>query len=211
MGVPTAYGRYSALCSSGQVGSTVGVIHHSTPLTAAGRPAFGRSCGLRVGSCPPFNAAYGRYSAHCSGGQPGPGERSQGCPTCNGHVQPCRYRILHMRPWQVKATSASYQKWILGPRLVVLTAIVLASATAQADGGIPEYSILPLPTLGGTVGNAQAINNSNQIVGMAEDEMGRLRPARWDVNEGGAASVTDLGSLGSGSSMANDINARSAE
>lgn len=73
----------------------------------------------------------------------------------------------------------------------------LGSQAFFYDGSSIEY----LPTLGGTLTGAAAINNVGQIVGMSKTATGATHPFLYN-----GSSLTDLGTLGGDFAYATDIN-----
>lgn len=85
-----------------------------------------------------------------------------------------------------------------------------ATAGAQANRQLPYVwrngAATLLPLLNGAIqGQATAINNRDEIVGIAFDSAGRGRAVQWK-NTGGAYQAIDLGTLGWEISGARDIN-----
>jgi probable HAF family extracellular repeat protein len=82
-----------------------------------------------------------------------------------------------------------------------LKRLVAMAIAALLFGCQSAYVIKPLPTLGGTAGNAADINRSDVIAGWSETETGETHAVLW--REG---TVTDLGTLGGANSWASGIN-----
>ncbi len=90
-------------------------------------------------------------------------------------------------------TNYSIPRW--------LALLALAGLGLQISALAQSYSILDLGTLGGNYSEARGINNSGQVVGLANTADGNGHAFLYS---GGV--MTDLGALGGGSSYANGIN-----
>ncbi len=81
--------------------------------------------------------------------------------------------------------------------VVCLLSVLFLAKTVYAV----EYSIIDLGTFGGSFSQAQAINNSGQIVGSSQTNSGNWHASLWDNGV-----IIDLGTLGGGYSEAYGIN-----
>ncbi len=88
--------------------------------------------------------------------------------------------------------------------LGAVVGLVVAGMAATANA--VTYSIFELTPLGGTTSGASGLNENGQVVGTSQISGDIASHATyWDTNNG-AATPTDLGTLGATSSSAFDIN-----
>ncbi|MHC4743629.1 MAG: LamG-like jellyroll fold domain-containing protein, partial [Planctomycetota bacterium] len=77
-------------------------------------------------------------------------------------------------------------------------------SASEAGPVLPRYEVVDLGTLGGSYSSAFGINDSGQVVGVADTASGQPHAFVWDKNAG----MVDLGTLGGSVSSAYAINNR---